>query len=181
MADLWVVLATGESMSQVLADSVRGRARVAVVNGCWELAPWADLLAANDRKWWAAYPQAHRFAGRKVSAVKIDGVDRVSAPPLVDQNSNSGVLALEAIRSMGGRRILLCGVHCKGGHYFGPYTNGLKNTKPPRFAIFRMQYARWARARQDVQVINCTPDSALDCFPRGRLEDHLPSLMQVAA
>jgi hypothetical protein len=181
MGELWVVLATGESMSQALADSVRGRARVAVVNNCYEMAPWADLLAANDRKWWAKNPEAKAFAGRKVSAIRLDGVQQVVAPPWVDQNSNSGVLALEAIRRMGGTRVLLCGVHCRGTHYFGPYTNGLKNTRPERFAIFRKQYARWARVHPGVRVINCTPDSALECFPRGALEDHLPVRLEVAA
>lgn len=55
---LWILLAPGPSMSQALADSVRGH-RVVAINNVYELAPWADCLAANDLSWWRKHPEAN--------------------------------------------------------------------------------------------------------------------------
>lgn len=157
-----VLLAPGPSMSQELADSFRGQC-VGVVGNCFELAPWADFMAAQDRKWWDAHPQAKEFVGRKFSANEIPGVERVKgALP----NWNSGVLALyAAVHVMGATRIRLHGFDMHGSHYFGPYTNGLGNTKPERRLVHHNQYRAWAMKHAHIEVLNCTPGSALDCFP----------------
>jgi hypothetical protein len=157
-----VLLAPGPSMSQDLADSFRGRV-VGVVSNCFELAPWADFMAAQDRKWWEKYPQAKQFAGRKFSANRIAGVERVAGALT---NWNSGVLALQAaVHVMGAKRILLYGFDMHGTHFFGRYENGLGNTIPSRRLVHLKQYRSWAAKHQKVEVINCTPGSSLDCFP----------------
>lgn len=165
----WVLLAPGESMSAALADSVRGRAKVGAVGRCYQLAPWADFLAATDRAWWAAHPDALCFAGRRFSAQDVDGVQKLSAP-LISSGSNSGLLALEAARRMGAQRIMLLGYDMRGTHYFGPYDNGLKNTPPDRYTVFQRQIAQWAHGCRGLEIVNCTPGSALTCFPHAPLE-----------
>jgi hypothetical protein len=156
-----VLLAPGPSMSQGLADSFRGRVAGAVGN-CYELAPWADFMAAQDRKWWGKYPEAKGFPGRKFSCNAIDGVERVKGPP----NWNSGVVALyAAVHVIGATRILLYGFDMHGSHYFGPYTNGLGNTLPARRNTHLCQYRAWAMKHPHIDVLNCTEGSALDCFP----------------
>ena len=62
-----VLLAPGPSMSQALADSVRG-CRVGAVTSALPLAPWAEFVAASDVSWWRrmgamAYPVASRRMG----------------------------------------------------------------------------------------------------------------------
>lgn len=156
-----VLLAPGPSMSQDVADRFKGRP-VGVVGNCFELAPWADFLAAQDRKWWCAHPQAKDFTGRRFSANEIARVERVKgALP----NWNSGVLALyAAVHKVGATRILLYGFDMHGTHYFGPYTNGLGNTKPNRRLVHLNQYRAWAMKHPHIEVLNCTKGSALDCF-----------------
>jgi hypothetical protein len=105
------ILATGPSMSQVVADSVRGNYVIAISNAGIEfvdaknvthpaLAPWAQELCAQDHAWWREHPQAHQFAGRKFSANKIVGVEQVVSD-YVQRQSSSGVLALERARHAG--------------------------------------------------------------------------------
>lgn len=49
---IFAVLASGESMNQALADSVRGKCKVIAVSDTWRLAPWADALVSSDAGWW---------------------------------------------------------------------------------------------------------------------------------
>ncbi|HBZ8061176.1 TPA: hypothetical protein MM161_004854, partial [Klebsiella pneumoniae] len=55
------LLGPGPSASASLAERLRGR-RVGVVGNAFELAPWAEFLAASDRQWWDKYPEARQFA-----------------------------------------------------------------------------------------------------------------------
>src|SRR5688572_4144961 len=119
----FVLLAPGPSMSQSLADSFKGQ-HVGVVNNCYELAPWADFLAANDVKWWVKNPEAKMFHGKRYTANRVDKVERVQGG-MVSPNLNSGVLALECAKRAGATTIYLYGFDMHGTHYFGSYTNGL--------------------------------------------------------
>lgn len=159
-------------MSQAVADGVRGH-RVGVVNNCFELAPWADFLAATDVQWWLKNPAARKFAGRKFSPNRIgDGVEVIKTK-LVASFCNSGVVGLEAAKRLGATRILMLGFDMGLGHYFGQYTNGLGNTTAERRVVHHAQFASWAKANRDIEVLNCTPGSALQAFPMVRIEDVL--------
>jgi hypothetical protein len=163
------VLATGESMSQAVADSVRHLPRV-VVNDAFRLAPDADALAANDTSWWKANPDALRFGGRKFTAqepYRRGVIERIERDALIDTTTNSGLLGVHVARTkLGAKRILLYGFDMRGTHYFGPHPDGMSNTKPARFEVFKAQFARYAKALpKDVTIINATPGSALTCFP----------------
>lgn len=163
MAD-WALLATGPSMSQALADRVAHMPRV-VVSNAYELAPDADALVSSDAAWWRVHRAATEFKGRKFSIGYVSDVERLQLP----SSSNSGLLAMHVAALLGATRLLLLGYDMAGSHYFGPHPTPLQNTTPDRFDILKRQFARWA----GVPVINCTPGSALDCFPRGRIEDYL--------
>ena len=168
----WILLAPGPSMSQALADSVRDH-RVVAINNVYELAPWADALAANDLSWWRKHPEAKQFAGAKYSANRIgDGVEQVRSP-LVTSCSNSGVLALEVAKRQGATRILLLGFDMHGTHYFGKYTNGCTNTTEARRKIHHHQFARWGRANRNIEIVNCTSGSVLTCFKTARMDEYL--------
>jgi len=165
---LFAVLCTGPSMSQDVANSVRNL-RVVAVNGAYELAPWADALAANDVAWWRRNPNAKEFAGRKFSVTAQNGVERVIASNVVTE-SCSGVLGLEVAKILGATQILLFGADFHGTHYFGPYTNGLKNTPEDRRRVHARQFERWGKAHKNIQVYNATPGSSLRAFPMARSE-----------
>jgi hypothetical protein len=167
----WVVLATGESMSQAVASSVRGRCSVVAVSNAYSLAPWADALASNDATWWEANPAARQFSGQKFSAQRVPGLARFVGS--VRSDTNSGLLGLDVARHLGATRVVLLGFDMRGTHYFGRHPAPLKNTPEHRFEVFKRQFALWGRTHPKVEVINCTPASKLDCFPRGVLEEVL--------
>lgn len=170
MTATWAILATGPSMSQAVADSVRGHFRVAAVSDAYRLAPWADLMASSDAKWWRAHPEALKFGGEKYTAApyfqSIPGVSRV---PDVPPNTNSGLLACRAAVLHGARRLLLLGFDMRGDHFFGRHAEPLTNSSDEHYATLARQFSAWRPAA--VEIINCTPGSALTAYPFGNPED----------
>lgn len=167
-----VLLAPGPSLTPEAVAKVRGMV-VGVVTSAFPLAPWADFLAANDGAFWRKFKGAKDFVGRKFSANHIDGIERVKSP-LVGSSTSSGVVALEVARTRyQAERILLLGFDNHGTHYFGPYKDGLSNTPPARRLAHAKQFEQWGRAHKGVTVLNCTPNSALECFPRKELDECL--------
>ena len=179
------VLASGPSMSQEVADKVRGLHAI-VVNDTYKLAPWADILYAADRRWWEANPEAAQFAGVKlcgqggmlpdgVSVMMKSGTDGFDPNPnFVRTGNNSGYAAVHVAIHTGAARILLCGFDMHGTHWFGDHTKStpsgrrLSNPHESSFArwIARFQSLKGAGA----EIINCTPGSAMKCFEYKPLE-----------
>jgi hypothetical protein len=92
-------------------------------------------------------------------------------------STNSGLLGLDYWVRRGAKRILLLGIDMQGTHFFGPH-KVLANTTPGRFAIFLQQFKVYAATMPaDVEVINCSPISALDTFPKLSLDDALDERM----
>lgn len=160
------ILATGPSMSQELAESLRGENCI-VVSDAFRLAPWAMALCAQDHAWWNANQDAKDFAGRKFSSNKIQGVEQIHSKH-VGRGSSSGVLSLEVARELGGTEFHLHGFDNRGTHYFGPHKK-LRNTTPTRFAEFANQFYTLGQDLKEkgIRVVNKTPHSALECFERG--------------
>jgi hypothetical protein len=171
---IWFLLGPGPSMSKDLADRFRGL-NVGTVGNAYELAPWADFLAATDASWWSKHPQAKEFEGRKFSPNFIPGVEGLRNG-LVGSSTNSGVLGLEACHHLGATTICMVGFDFGSGHFFGNYTNGLKNTTPDRRKVHAKQFKMWRRARKTVRVVNCTPDSKLDVFEKSNIDEFLRSV-----
>lgn len=154
------ILAPGPSMSAEVVAQASADCVIAVGN-VYELAPDADILAANDHAWWIKNPQALQFKGRKVSCNRIVGVERI-----VGYSSwNSGVLALETAFLAGHTEIHLYGFDMHGSHFFGPYTNGLGNTKPARRVVHQQQFLAWRATHARLKVINHTEGSELKAYP----------------
>jgi hypothetical protein len=191
------ILASGPSLTRAQADYVRGKCRVIAVNNQGidtetdgivqpALAPWADILYAADAKWWNCYrTRALAFAGLKVSGTHVahPGVhtlkrshQKVFDPrPTHVCGSNSGYQALHLAVQLGATRILLLGFDLRFGvngrkHNHGNHPPRLNSR--PNFATWRHQFDQLApvlRAR-GVEVVNCSPSSALTAFKRASLE-----------
>lgn len=167
----WALLAPGPSASAELAARA-GHLPLGAVGCAWELAPAARFIASADAAWWRSYPEAAAVpVPRFCMGTPPRGVEQVRMPEIGWSVVNSGVLALECARRAGATRILLLGFDMRGSHFFGSYTNGLSNTTEAKRRVHLAQYARWARLHKAIEVINCTPGSALHCFPKARLED----------
>jgi hypothetical protein len=188
---MWVgqtvaVLASGPSMTQQVADAVRCVPTI-VINDTYRLAPWAALLYAADEAWWHTHPEALAFAGLKVTVGTVRGVEQIAYsgsagfdpdPGAVRTGSNSGYQGVHIAAQAGAARILLCGFDmsaAKGAHWFGPHRDGLVNTDRETYERFIRRFATLKDAldARGIQVINCTPGSALTCFPMMALDDAL--------
>lgn len=152
--------APGPSMSNALCNSLRGE-KVGVIGRVFELAPWAEFLAANDLDWWEKYPDGKSFAGARYTSHNVPYATKLSGA-LTEWSS--GVLALQAATFHGATRIYLHGFDHHGTHYFGPYENGLSNTPPGRRAVHQRQFTAWRDSHIGIEVLNATPGSALQGF-----------------
>ena len=192
-----VVLLGGGTQDPNVVDSIRGKARVIAINDTYKLAPWADILYACDAKWWNwAKPD---FSGLKVGlkwdAVKgkyYPGYDLEShpglralagtglsgleiAPNALRTGANSGYQAINLAVHMGAKRILLLGYDMQptetGSHWFGEHPDGVE----PSWMNMLMHYPSLVKPLKEkgVQVINCTQSTALEVFPRGKIEELL--------
>jgi hypothetical protein len=156
-------------MSADLAQSVRG-AQVCAVNNACDLAPWADVIVANDAKWWREHPHAKCLTGRKFSGNRLDGIE-LARPSSYGPASNSGVLALDVLRNLGASRIVMLGFDMQGTHFFGQYKNACRNTTAARRKVHILQFESWRRRNASIDVVNATPGSALKAFPKADLSE----------
>lgn len=186
------VLASGPSMSQAVADAVHIAGIPAIaINTTHRLAPWAWMLYAADTEWWQ-HPtnrDAQAFKGLRVtcSGQAIKGVHRImhsgvegfsTDQACVHTHGNSGAQAMQIAVKTGAARVLLLGMDMHGGHWHGEHPPGLRST-------VQELYSKWARRTElaapailatGVDVVNCTPGSALKCFRMSTLDQELKSL-----
>jgi hypothetical protein len=173
-----VVMASGPSMSAAVAAKVRASGVPAIaVNTTFLLAPWAWMLYAADWRWWHEHPLALQFEGLKATAdiavppvhrlrnTGIDGFD--PDPGCVRTGNNSGYQAVHIAIHTGAARVLLTGFDMRGGHWHALKDGPLRRDWIAHFATL----AEAVRGR--VEIINCTPASALTCFPRQTLDEAL--------
>lgn len=182
------VLASGPSLLPSVVEAVRQSGAPALVtNNSYQMAPWAALLVANDASWWDVhYRDALRFPGLKYSASdppyegvltqRITGAEGYDPDPeCLRTGGNSGYTAVHIAAQAGAKRVLLCGMDMRGGHWHSDHPRPLRTTPPSTYRRWIERFATLAPEldRISVEVINCTPGSALDVFPRMRLEDAL--------
>lgn len=191
-----VVVASGPSLSdEQVALVKRARqmdlVRVIVTNNTiWRLA-WADVAFFGDylavehyrprmdyagEEWWtSSRPASQRFQGmRYVEAEVGDGLgERV-----LRMNGNTGAMAINLATLWRARRIVLIGFDMKLAadgrpHWFGNHPEGLIQTQ--RFAdwIASMKVIGRDAGERGIEILNCTTDSALECFERADLEGAL--------
>lgn len=184
--ELWVCVACGPSLRIEDVEWLRGRARVAVANNAWELAPWADLLLASDTRWWERYGaevnrrfrgdrytccpvSAERFGAQLVTLGKYSGWDHRE-----DSVVSGGLTGYRLINLVGHRqprKILLLGYDMQhtGGrtHYFGDHPDGWANCPEPERKM--VPFERMAAATP-VPIVNVSRATALTCFRRSHLK-----------
>lgn len=182
------VLASGPSMSREVAAAVRGRCRVIAVNSEGLLsAPWAEVLYAADHPWWQNNPAALKFAGLKVTIRPPGGGHGFDSPEVLELKNggpagfddrpthlrtggNSGFQAMHLAAHFGARRILLCGFDMHApergpAHWFGEHAWRRGRKSPYAMFVTRMTQSAPEFAARGIEVLNCTPGSALKCFP----------------
>lgn len=182
------ILASGPSMNRADADAVRHLPRIAI-NLTARLAPDA-LLYGSDSPFWAAYPDLMELPGEKVCVeqrvgmypnvppgVKVLrnlGLEGLSNGGGIYVGDNSGYAAINLAAAAGAKRILLLGMDMTGGHWHGPHKT-LGNPTPGQFEKWRRRMDRLAvwLMEAGIEVINCSPVSAIECFKRRPLSECL--------
>jgi len=173
-------------MSAEVAECVRWKhtCRVITVNTTFQLAHWADMFYAADINWWKTYwEQIKDLPGLKVTCSDQFHLDvlrlRVTGKTGFDENpecirtgGNSGYQSIHIAAQAGASKILLCGFDMSGGHWHSRHTDPLRNAGEGI-------YKRWVEhfdslvpelASRNVEVVNCTPNSALKAWPYVPLE-----------
>jgi hypothetical protein len=167
------LLGGGASLTQTIADKVRGRNTIAI-NSTARLAPWADVLFFADYDWFRDHRpivdpwpgkvittsrQAHKALPRKLQLIE---------PPIVqDKVLTAGHHAVDMAIAMGAARIILLGFDCRivngRSHCHQDYYRPgelYADTVLPMWA----EYLERARQR-GVEIVNASPGSAINFFP----------------
>lgn len=186
----FVLIGGGPSLTPADVDAVRGRARVIAINESVRLAPWADVLWASDRKWIDWNDGVPNFKGLKFSIESRDTTTRSdwtvlkntgflgleTEPKALRTGFNGGYQALGLAYHMGAKRVILLGFDMKGDangrcHWHPPHPDG----RVSPYDKFIEAFDSIVQPLKDagVEVINCTPNSALKCFPYQSLQETL--------
>ena len=192
------VLASGPSMTVADAELVRRwrdglTRRVIVVNTTFRLAPWADVLYASDRQWWEMHAAEvervfsgemwthdnpfHGKAWERARRIYVQrGLGLSRKPGILISGGNSGYTAISMAYEFGARCIYLLGFDMKAGpagevHWHGAHPYGLRQN--PMFHGWLLRFPQLAQdlRKVGVEVVNCSRETALDCFARAAPED----------
>ncbi len=174
-----VVIASGPSLTAEDVDYCRGRASVIVVNDNYRLAPWADVLYAADAAWWDAHQGAQEFLGARVTQDAASarrwrlhyiaskrGAGFSSTWDFIHRGDNSGFQALNIAVLAECAPIVLLGFDMKmrgtQRHWFGDHPGAL-NVRSP-YHTFAAAFDEAARRSPELNIINATRETALECF-----------------
>lgn len=165
--------------------------------------PWAQVLYACDAVWWSVHCGAEGFKGEKWSSHSVTGRcrhnDKTDAarrwglkliegrdapgfcfePGMIHYGSNSGFQAVNLAMAMGATRVILVGFNMGTvsgkRHFFGDHPAGLRNAGS--YNNFLKAFDKAAKLLPPhITILNATPDSALNCFPKVDLNDALRPL-----
>ena len=189
-----VIIGSGISLTFDDINEARDRfpsAYFIVIQDAYVLAPWADTLYFCDYKWinWHYDSVLTKFAGEvatiDVAAVnKYEGefthiacvdAQRETIPGLCPSNGaihhgySSGYQAMHIARNRGFDKIVLLGMDYGAtgrGHFFGSHPDNSDQNSDFRTMVRAFNDAAPQLAAEGVRVINCTPQTALQCFPR---------------
>jgi hypothetical protein len=181
-----VILASGPSLTQeqINAAAHSGYFTIAV-NSTWEKMPAANVLYSGDFLWWKGniakvraakfkgklYTQDSSAAARWTDIKRVRGGNRPGlGKEVIHINGNSGTQAVNLAYIWGYDRHILLGFDLK----LGP--NGEKHHHADHPApmiqgqLFDEWLKKWVPVARDlkaakIEVINCTPGSALTLFP----------------
>lgn len=181
------IIASGPSLTQEQINEAKRQEnwRFIAINDAHRLAPFADVLYACDGKWWDMYHSDLQFEGEKwtqdLRAKRKYGLNWVFGKRAaglgyasVHFGANSGYQAINLAFLWGAKRIVLLGFDCKstGGqhHWFGQHPKGLTQIQP--YELWLSNFKQLARDLKNagVEVINCSPGTALTCFRQASIE-----------
>ena len=184
--NIWVCLGSGESLNDQDISYARSKGvRFAVCNDNWQKAPDCEIVVAFDYKWWEMYhtevdvaTKAEFWTG-SVRAEKQFGLHRFKILPGIGWSTRrgfvhnvglSGGILLQRVGWEHPDLIVLLGYDMQGSHWFGDHPPQLGNQTELADAI--PDFNRLAQ-QAPCKVVNCSRQTALDCFPRRKITEVL--------
>lgn len=189
-----LLVASGPSAKDIPLELARGRVKAIAVNNSWELCPWADILYATDGAWWRANKDAAaRFQGLRLTSDgraaeelglawckcrKPDDRILLDKPGEIGWGGNSGFHAINLAIQFGARRLLLVGYDMTlkyGIHWHGEHDQALHNPNEKNVDRWRraVDGAATVAKMVGVDIVNCSPISALQQYRKSTLEEEL--------
>ena len=177
-----VILGGGPSLANIDFGLLRGE-RVIATNNAYKLGSW-ECLYFMDRDWW----RQHREAIQSLSTLKVTiladcedvpwvrylrrgkGRGYDPKPDRLTAGGNAGYGATGLAIHFGGTRILLAGFDMQtvGGHHNWHFDHK-RAMQEEIYDIYIRHFdtlrKELANVRPDVEIINCTPGSAMTTFP----------------
>ncbi|MFA5373997.1 MAG: hypothetical protein WC354_07455, partial [Candidatus Omnitrophota bacterium] len=155
------------------------------------LALWADILYACDGEWWERYigdvllkftgelwtqdvTAASKYGLNKIDGDKAEGLGREK----INYGANGGYQAVNLAYLFGAKKIILLGFDMQRGkknktHWHGDHPGRLNKEMPIRTWIKNFSKLADDLKNEQVEVINSTRETALECFKKIRLEEAL--------
>lgn len=170
----YVVMASGPSMCQSDADMVRGKARVIAINNTFHLAPWADIIYGCDNRWWDKYhANVKAICTGDLWAYQPQACEKygLNKCELKKTGGNGGYQAVRlAITEFSADRVILLGFDMKEpGHWHPEHGQGWPNPTVSNFKQWRVHLQQLGLEFPNVEIINCSMESAIECFPKMEL------------
>ena len=143
---------------------------------------WPDIEGHMAEKWTVNREAAARFGINWIAERNAPGLS--TDPDIIHHGNGSGFSLVSMAYRSGADRIILLGYDCKYApdydgkarqigskprHYFGEYPDQMQHW--PSVRVRRgvheelVEHYRSVARQALVEVINCTPGSAIDCFP----------------
>lgn len=181
------VIGGGPSLTETDVKKLNGKCKVIAVNDAYKLASWANVLYSCDLKWWDWHIDAlSGFYGMRytqsLDAAQKYGIKYIEGRPgsglstdahYIHTNKNSGAQAINLAYLFGASEIILLGFDMQLGndgqsHWFGDHPDKVR----PNYADFQRDFEVIA-TQHAVDIINCSRETALSCFPRKSLNSIL--------
>lgn len=191
-----IVAATGPSLTEEVAAACQGQ-NIIAVNDAYRRLPFAQVVYACDARWWKHHDGCKKFAGEKWSShgdarynnkirtAEIYGVNLVSGrkadgfslnESVIHYGENSGFQAINLAILFGCTTIVLVGFDMNGkSHFFGDHPESF--SKSVRYERFIPHFIKAAsKLPAHIKILNATPGSSLNCFPKKTLPDCLSEI-----
>jgi hypothetical protein len=184
------IIAGGPSVAQADVDRIAGR-RIIAVNSSYERAPFADFLFFADARWWGEHrARVKGFAGRIVtvsrqsSDARLLHLEKINPPPGLAKKPTQLAMRRTSLQAainlavhLGAGRIVLLGADMRSAAD-GRTLHHAPHRWPVRPGCWKQHMAELKLTvaplkALGVEVINCSPVSLIDWWPKMSLDQVL--------
>ena len=194
------IIAAGPSAKTAGVEKLKDRIHCIAVNESHKLCPWAEFLYSCDADWWKLREnekEVKAFGGTKlmleqpgkmfdgVSTIKIPQKNNIwvddflfDKPGVIGSGGHSGFQMMNLAAQFGATDMALVGFDMQPGgaiHWHGLHPSPLRNPDACRFDVWRRTLDTHAHklAARGIDVVNCSPVSALTSFPKMTIDQML--------